>query len=1160
LALRQEFGLDDAGLEALKFQLIQVKGIAVDQNGEFLVWAGSDGQAQITAQPPIPPVRSSTLVPDPTDPQASATPSDSVSQSVAPPVATPTADAERRQLTVMFCDLVGSTELSTKLDPEDLQDIIRTYQEAATRVIREFDGFIAKYMGDGILVYFGYPQATERDAEAAVKTALGIVLAMPVVNEAVGRSDDVEIAVRIGIATGIVVVGEIVGEGEAQERTVVGEAPNLAARLQGLAQPNDIVIGSVTKDLVGDLFNYSDLGAHELKGIPGRVKAWGVTSESDAESKLEPQRITSDMPLVGRHEEIGLLSRAWEGSRAGRGQVVLLQGEAGIGKTRLLEALREQIGDSEHTWVAIRSSPYHTASTLHPLIVHLKRAMRWNPEDGAQLNFDRLETMLGELPSWPVEESAPLYAALLSLPLPKGRHEPLNMTPKQQRDATLDALNAGLLDLAERQPVLTVWEDLHWADPTTVELLGLLIDQVPTAPMLVVATYRPEFVPAWPARSHITPITLNRLERSEVEGIVTNIAGGKAMPEEVLEHIVSKADGVPLYVEELTKTILQSEVLKEAEDRFELNGLLADMNIPETLQASLMARLDRVPMVREVAQIGAVLGREFDYAMLASLAPHKEPVLQNGLEQLVDSDLLYRRGRGHRAHYVFKHALIQDAAYHSLLKRSRQQYHQQVARLLEERYPEAVEAHPELVAHHHTEAGTTEPAIANWHKAGQHAARLSAHLETIAHLSKALELLPTLPDDTARASLELDLLVTIGPSLIASKGYAAPEVGKASIRARELCSQLGEIRRLAPILRGLALYHLVRGETGAAREVATEFYEFSQQQEDEGARMLAAYSLGTCLMFYGEPRPAREHLTSAMKLYDPDKHHSLALIYSIDVGVGAQGFEALCLWLLGYPDQALQKIEAMLSLGQRQSHPFSLGLAWIIATFVHQFRREPDAVVERANQAIEFASENGFPQFLAWGKAPLGWALAARGEHLQGVDLIREGLTDASETGSQNFRPYFIALLGEALVSGGQKGAALKTFRDELALDADERLWLPELHRLRGELSLDNSPNGNKKAERCFKKSMEIARNQEAKSLELRAAMSLARLWQNRGKRRDARELLAPIYEWFTEGFDTADLQEAKCLLDELRDKASPDAARRQARKSPKKRVRKARL
>lgn len=1043
------------------------------------------------------------------------------------------AQAERRQLSVMFCDLVGSTELSSKLDPEDLQDVIRAYQRTATQVVREYEGFIARCMGDGILVYFGYPHATERDAEAAVKTALGIVDALPALNEELGRDKTIELAVRVGISTGVAVVGEIVGEGDARERTVVGETPNLAARLQSLADKNGIVISSVTKDLAGDQFVYEDMGARELKGIGGLTKVWRVTGELETEETSVSEHIKRNTPLVGRHEEIGLLLRAWESGRQGRGNVVLIQGEAGIGKSRLLEALRDRASGHDYTWIAIRSSPYRTSSTLYPLIEHFKRVMRWEPGDSTQLKFRKLEHMLRDQPGWPLEESVPLYAAMFSLPLVDTRYSSLNMTPKQQRDATFDVAISGLLDLAARNPVLMVWEDLHWSDPTSIELLGLLMQQVPTAKILVIATHRPEFVTPWPMRSHITPITLNRLERGEVEAIVTNIAGGKAMPQEVLDHIVAKADGVPLYVEELTKTILESDLLREAGDRFEMNGVLADMHIPETLQASLMARLDRVPTVREVAQIGSVIGREFDYSMLAALVPHDDPVLQSGLQQLVENDLLYQRGRGQRAHYVFKHALIQDAAYQSLLKRSRQKYHQLIAEMLEERFPETIVVHPELIAHHHTEAGNRELAISYWYRAGQLTARLSAHAETIAHLSKALDLLTAVPENTEMKSMELDLLVAIGPSLIANKGYVSDEVGRVGFRARQLCDELRDTSRLFPILRGLALYHLVRGETRAALKFATEFFDLAQQKNDEGAQMFGAYTLGNCLMFCGEPAAGREHHAQAIEHYDSDKHRSLALVYNVDVGSAAQGFEAICLWQLGYPDQAFHKAEKALSLAQELGHPFSLGLVQILRTMLHQVLGRCAAVSEEATQAIEFAEENGFPSHADWGKPLLGWAMARTGSKREGLNLIREAISSVTQAGSQNFRSYFISLLAEVLIVNGQPDEALTTLRNELALEAEEKYWFPELLRLRGELELKHE-SMMKQAEASLREARQIALDQKAKSLELRAAMSLSRLRQSQGRTTEAFDLLAPVYNWFSEGFQTRDLVEARALLEKL--------------------------
>ena len=734
--IKRSFGLDDDALEDLRRELIDLKRLALDRDGEVLVWA-PDGRAAPAARAllprqPLPALRSAVELP-------------------ALAAAQDLPGAERRHLTVMFCDLADSTRLSARIDPEDMGDVIRAYQEAVSEAVRRFDGYIAKFMGDGVLIYFGYPNAQEKDAERAVRSGLAILDALPALSAGIARGNGTRLAVRIGIATGIVVVGETIGEGAAREQTVVGDTPNLAARLQALAGPDAILISAATRDLVGDIFACEGLGAHALKGIAEPVQVWRVAGiQQDEEEDAEFETTAADFPLVGRDEEIGLLRRAWQQTKEeGHGQVVFISGEPGIGKSALVDTLRREARAEGLTRITFRCSPYHINSALYPMVEHWKRLAGWQPEDDGATRLAKLESSLAPY-RLPREEAVPLFALLLSLPLGDG-YPKLNLTPEQLKEQTGDAIVALSLEEAERQPLLTVWEDVHWADPSTLDLLGQLIDQAPTAPLLIVMTYRPEFTPPWAARSHVRPLTLNRLERPQIEVMAMRLAGGKALPAEVVEHIVQKTDGVPLFVEEMTKAVLGSTVLRAEGERYVLTGPLSEISIPASLHESLMARLDRLPTLREVAQLGAVLGREFAYEMLRAITALDEPRLRDVLGRLVEAELLYQRGRPPRSRYIFKHALIQDAAYQSLLRRTRQQYHRQVAELLESNFADTVEASPELVAHHYSEAGLPAQAVTYWQRAGARAVQRSANEEAIGHLTTGLAQLAQLPETPERA-------------------------------------------------------------------------------------------------------------------------------------------------------------------------------------------------------------------------------------------------------------------------------------------------------------------------------------------------------------------------------------------------------------------------
>ena len=683
-----------------------------------------------------------------------------------------------------------------------------------------------------------------------------------------------------------------------------GKRPTLPHGSKRLAAPNTVVISAVTAQLVQRAFVLEALGIQTLKGITEPMEIWRVVGPLETLREATMPAPEDVVPLVGRDEELGLIVRRWEQSKAGQGQVVLISGEAGIGKSSLVDTLRAGVRREGLTRVAIRCSPYHTNSALYPVIAHVQQALRFERHDTAAEKLAKLEQAIRPL-RLPLHEVVPLMAELLAVPLPDGRYPPLHLTPFQQRQQTYDALVAWMLEEAERHPVLMVWEDLHWADPSTLELLGLYIDQAPTAPLFHLLTFRPEFVPPWPTRSHMTPLTLHRLERPQVEALITRLARGKALPVEVVEHIVSKTDGVPLFIEELTKMLLESALLREEAEHYALTGPLAAVTIPTTLYDSLMARLDRLPTVREVAQLGAVLGREFAYELLQALMTMEEATLQHGLTQLVDAELLYQRGRPPRARYIFKHALIQDAAYTSLLKSTRQQYHQQVAQLLEARFPETVAAEPELLAHHYTEAGSHGQAVGYWQQAGTRAIQRSANVEAIAHVQRGLELLTTLPDTPQRTQHELDFLTTLGPALMSTRGYATPEVIQAYSRARELCRQAGEIPEHFPILYNLWLFYLARAEHQTALELGEQCLQLAQRVQDKALLLMAHVAIGISWFHLGNPALACTHLEHTIALYDPAQHHVLAYRYGgIDPVMGGFGYDAWALWMRGYPAQA----------------------------------------------------------------------------------------------------------------------------------------------------------------------------------------------------------------------------------------------------------------
>jgi class 3 adenylate cyclase/predicted ATPase len=1141
-ALKRRFALDDAYLQDLKDELIEAQQVAVDEGGKVLVWKGSSAK-EATGQGAAEPFPRQTLT-----------------------TSLSSAEAERRQLTVMFCDLVGSTPLAEQLDPEDLRQVILTYQQTCAEQIRRFDGYLARYVGDGLLVYFGYPQAHEDDAQRAIRAGLGIVAALPQLNsqllQAVGALQDSPLQVRIGIHTGLVVIGDMGGGGYRDPMAIVGETPNIAARVQGIAAPNTVLISEATARLVQGLFECQDCGPQALKGVSTPVPVYCVLGESAAQSRFDVAIGRGLTPLVGREEELGLLRRRWEQAKTGEGQVVQLSGEPGIGKSRLVQTLKEEAITEGATRIEFRCSPYYQNSAFYPIIEHLQRLLQFAPHEAPHARLTKLTERLARY-RFPQADTFALLAALLSLPPPEGV-PPLPLSPQKQKQKTQEALVAWLVEEAEQAAVFCAWEDLHWADPSTLEVLTLLLEQIPTVQILTVLTCRPGFRPPWRPYSHLTQLTLSRLGRQQVESMVEQVTGGKALPAEVLHQIVAKTDGVPLFVEELTKMVVESIGPVGSHGQAAVT-----LGIPSTLQDALMARLDRLAPVREIAQVGAVLGREFNYELLHVVSPLDEETLQQGLRQLVEAELIYQRGLPPQATYLFKHALVQDTAYQSLLKSRRQQLHQQIAQVLAEQFPETVETQPELLAYHYTEASLKEQAIPYWQQAGQRASQRSAHVEAISHLSRGLVLLKTLPDTPERAQQELTLQITLGSALMATKGWSAPEVDHPYTRARELCRRVGETPQLVPVLWGLNAFYGMKGDSRTATELAEQLMRLAQRLQDPPALLIAHRLQGVYLFFLGELTQARAHLEQVIALYDRQQHHALAFLYGgYDPGVHCLGYAAGTLWHLGYPDQALQRVHQALALAQDLSHPNSLVYALDWAAGVHWCRREGQAAQKQAEALIGLSTEQGFPYFLAEGTIWRGWALAEQGQAEEGIAQIRQGMETYRATGAAQ-RPEFFAFLAEAYGRAGQVEEGLSILAEPLSLigrHGERYFYAAELYRLKGQLALQKLvvargqlaeksradsahhevavaeagtvggayPMGEEEAEACFLKAIDIARRQSAKSLELRAVMSVSRLWQQQGKKDEAHRMLAEIYGWFTEGFDTKDLQEARTLLEEL--------------------------
>ena len=1041
--------------------------------------------------------------------------------------------AERRQVTVMFSDLVGSTSLSVRMDPEDLREVISAYQKCVAETVHRFDGFVARYMGDGIVVYFGYPQAHEDDAERAVRAGLELITAVTALKSRAS------LQTRVGIATGVVVVGDLLSSGETQERGMVGKTPNLAARLQGIAEPNSVVICDSTRRLLGNLFELKDLGPRDdLKGVDEATRAWAALRASSIASRFEALHASSMTTLVGREEEFGLLLRRWARAKNGEGQVVLLSGEPGIGKSRLTAALLESVLAEPHTCLRYFCSPQHRDSALYPIIGQMERAAGLAHDDSPRARLDKLDALLAR-----TSTSAPdaaLFAEMLSL-TNDGRYPTTELMPQLRRQRTLQALTAQMEALTRTGPVLMIFEDVQWIDPTSLEALGRAVDQIRSVRLLLIMTFRPEFDPPWIGSPHVTALTINRLGRRDIEAMISRVVGDKLLPPSIQQDIIERTDGIPLFVEEMTKAVLEAESEGAAEHVVTAVPSPA-LAVPSSLHASLMARLDRLGPAKELAQIGAAIGREFSHALLAAVVRKPEGELESALDRLIAAGLLFRQGIPPHATYLFKHALVQDAAYGTLLREPRRALHARIAETLESHFAKTADSQPELLARHCTEAGLIEKAAGWWGKAGQRSLARSALVEAAEQLTRALGQIATLPPSAELRRAEIRLQVALINPLLHVKGYAAPESKAAVERARlliERAEALGEPSEdpllLFSVLYGSWVASFIAFNGDVMRELATRFLELAKKQGATVPIMIGHRLMGTTLTATGDIAKARAHHDQGIALYDPAKHRPLVTRFGQDAGVTGLSFRSLTLWFLGYPEAALADTDHALKIAREIGQAATLMFALAVTNFTRIFCRSCATASARIDELIALADEKGALQRKAEGVTQKGCVLALIGEASDSVQTITSGITAWQSTGATVWVPLYLSYLAKAYAELGQIddawrciGEAIKTIET-----TKERWYEVEVYRMAGEIAL-KSPERATKAEAYFGQALVIARAQQAKSWELRAALSMARLLSAQGEPDKATDLLAPVYGWFTEGFDTSDLKEAKALLDTL--------------------------
>ncbi len=1054
----------------------------------------------------------------------------------APEAATLGADlkdaAERRQVTVLFSDLVGSTELSSRMDPEDMREIISAYNWCVAETVRRFGGFVAKYMGDGVLVYFGYPRAHEDDTERAVRAGLEVTKAVA------GLVTHAPLQARVGIATGLVVVGDLIGSGKGTEPGIVGETPNLAARLQGVATPGAVVIAESTRKLLGNLFELDDLGAMDLKGVGRRVPAWVVLRTSSIASRFEALHPSGLTPLVGREEETELLLRLWSKAKASEGQVVLVSGEAGVGKSRLTAELLEEVASESYTRLRWFCSARHTESALYPIIGWMERAAGLAYNDIMQTKLDKLDALLTRT-GIPIED-AELFAKMLLL-CNDGRYRELNLSAAQRRDRTLEALTKQIEALARVNPVLMIVEDVHWADPTSLEVLGHVVNRIATRRVLLILTFRPGFTAPWLGEKPVTALTIDRLTRRQVSVMIDCLVSNRSLAESVRKDIIERTDGIPLFVEEITKAVLEAQSQGEAEHAN--TALSRAPPVPASLHASLMERLDRLGAAKQLAQIGAAIGREFPHALLAAVAREPEAQLNASLDRLIAAGLLFRHGEPPNAMYVFKHALVQDAAHGTLLREPRRALHDRIAETLWSQFSDVVERHPEILARHYTEAGLIEKAVGLWAKAGRRALGLVALAEAAAYLQEGLSVLERLPPSADRDGLELALREPLHSAWLRWRGWASSEVHANAAAILQLTERDGRPESLLVGLWGMWVNTITQGRVAETPYWAGRLLTEGNQNKNIDLQILGHRASGFSSFYLGELNEALEQRHRALALYDPLRAARWRELTGNDVRTAVGVFAPQALWMLGYPDRAVQMSDQKDADARQLGHPFDIGWALTWGAYVFDYRCEPDRLLDRVREADRVARaqssrEQGIP-VLYRVLVPMGEGLAMlrKGQLREAISLLERGIEGWRARGGYLNLPYLKCALAEAFARKGELETGLRLLDECLGQIErpgwQERVWLAEVLRLKGWVLMRQ--NRLTEAKEQLSASIEYARRQQARSWELRSSTTLAELLITCGERDAARQLLAPIYDWFTEGFDTHDLKLARALLEDIR-------------------------